>query len=154
MGVYLVSRVEACADNEDDNLANVIGQGGVGGHRQGQIPNGLADAGLVQPRIPWAHQGTIVSHGLEGIKVAGNAFAHLVIKRLLFWREVGRRDKRQAHELSSSWTRAARRHCRRKERNYSLMKASKTGPIARAAGEQRSSADIRPAERSVGKQNR
>src|ERR1700693_902212 len=128
-GVYLVSRVEACADNEDDNLANVIDQGGVGGHCQGQVPNSLADAGLVQPRIPWAHQGTIVSHGHEGIKVAGNAFAHVVIKRFLFRREIGRRDKRQAHELSSGWTRATRRRCRRMARNYSLMKAGKTGPI-------------------------
>src|ERR1700686_5113321 len=90
MGVYLVSRVEACADNEDDNLANVIGQGGVGGHCQGQVPNSLADAGLMQPLIPWAHQGTIVSHGVEGIKVAGNAFADIVIKRLLVRREVVR----------------------------------------------------------------
>jgi uncharacterized protein YaiI (UPF0178 family) len=83
----------------------------------------------MQPRIPWAHQSTIVSHGLESIKVTGNAFAHVVIKRFLFRREIGRRDKRQAHELSSGWSRAARRHRRRMERNYSLMKAGKTGPF-------------------------
>jgi hypothetical protein len=43
---------------------------------------GLSDVGLMQPWVPRAHQSVIIPRGLEGIKLADDAFAHQVIKPL------------------------------------------------------------------------
>jgi hypothetical protein len=65
----------------------------------------------MQPRVPRAHQGTIIPHGLKGIKITGNASAHVVIRRFLLGRQVGWDDKRKVHEFSFSWNQQNATRC-------------------------------------------
>jgi hypothetical protein len=76
VGVQFVGRVVAGADHQDGDLAHIVGQHRIGGHGQRQVPDRLADRRLVQPGIPRPHQGAVLALDLEGVEVAGDAFAH------------------------------------------------------------------------------
>ncbi len=99
VGIDLVGRIEARADDEDGDLADVVRQGRVRGHRQGQVPDRLADGRLVQPRVPRTHQRAVFPLDLEGVEVAGDALSHLVVEGLLLGRQLGWGDQGQAHPL-------------------------------------------------------
>ena len=97
MSIDFIRRVEARPHHQDHDLAHRIGQAGIGGHRQGEIPDRLADPWLMQPGIPRPHEGAVLAHHLEIVEVAGDAFAHAVVERLLFGGQVGGGDQRQTH---------------------------------------------------------
>ena len=93
VGVDLIGRIEAGADDQNDDLAHIIRKRRIGGHRQRQVPDRLSYARFMQPRIPRAHQGAVVAEGLEGVEVAGDALAHVVVKGFLLRRQVGGGDQ-------------------------------------------------------------
>src|SRR5581483_7260498 len=79
MSIDLTSGAKFRAGHQDRDLANLFRERRREGEGLDQLPDRLSELGLVQPRIPWAHQRAVLGDGGKSLEVLLDAGAHILI---------------------------------------------------------------------------
>ena len=97
MGVDLIGGVEARADYQNGDLADIVGQVALAVIARVKSQIALPIAGSCSHGFHGPISAPSSAHGLEGVEIAGDALAHVVVERLLLGGQVGGSDQGEAH---------------------------------------------------------